>query len=201
MAALALALSLAAAAPAPAASERAAFHLAIAATHHAPPDLVLLLVAHRKEFLMGVREAAGRAPAADFRLEGKALSSAIWQKLPVGDLVHRFGTILGEVIAAEAPAAGDAAGREAWESAAAGPYRYAGVCAGCAAGDAAPVAAAIARSRSELSHAKPDALASRIVTDETNLLWAIWTGAGGDARPARKLDERNGPYTVPAATR
>jgi hypothetical protein len=77
------------------------------------------------------------------------------------------------------------------------------VTAAAAAGDPAPVAASISRARADLEsvHAEPDAVAARVVFDATNLLWAIWTAAGGDVRAAKKFDERNGPYLIAGAPR
>jgi hypothetical protein len=65
------------------------------------------------------------------------------------------------------------------------------------------VAASISRARADLEAARSgaDAAAARVVYDATNLLWAIWTAAGGDARPAKKFDERNGPYVIAGAPR
>lgn len=184
-------------------SDRAALNLAIAATRDAPPDLSHLIVQFRSEYLSGVREEIRRAPAADFALEGRSLSRAILDRTPMSQVIRRCGRLMAEVIATEASKSGPPEESAAFERASAGPYRFPGVPAACASGDPAPAAASIAGAAeaSRASKTSPDAAASRIVTDETNLLWAIWTGAGGDARPARNFDERNGPYTIPGAPR
>lgn len=185
-----------------AASERAAFNLAIAGTRNAPPDLFDLIVQHRTEFLGGVRETISRAPAADFAKEARALSKAILSRAHFTDVIHRFGMLAGEVIAFETPKFGTPAEKQAFEEASAGPYRFPGVSAPSAAGNPDAVAASIGRS-AELREKNPgpDAIASRLVSDETNLFWAVWIGAGGDARPARKFEEKNGPYTIAGAPR
>ena len=185
------------------ASERAALNLAIAGTRDAPPDLFDLIVQHRKEFLSGVRETISRAPAADFAKEARALSQAILSRTHFADVIHRIGTLVGELIAFETPKLGTPAEKEAFEEASAGPYRFPGVSAPSAAGNPDPVAASIGRAAAELREKNPgpDAIASRLVSDETNLLWAVWVGAGGDARPARKFEEKNGPYTIAGAPR
>lgn len=184
-------------------SERAALNLAIAGTRDAPPDLSRLIVRYRKDYLTGVREEIRRAPAADFALEAKALSRAILERTPMSEIVHRCGKIVGEVIVSEAPKLSRPEETAAFEKATAGPYRFPGVWPDSAAGNPAAAAASIAKAADDFRSARmsPDAVASRIVTDETNLLWAIWTGAGGDARPAKNFDERNGPYTITGAPR
>ncbi len=184
-------------------SERAALNLAIAATRDAPPDLASLIVQHRKEYLSGVLEEIHRAPAAEFALEAKSLSRAILGHTPMTEVIHRCGKMVGEVIVTETPKVPAPEEAAAIENAAAGPYRFPGLLPASSAGNPGPVAASIARAADDFHGSKtaPDAVASRIVTDETNLLWAIWTGAGGDARPAKNFDERNGPYTIPGAPR
>ncbi|MGH9442209.1 MAG: hypothetical protein ACRD16_08020 [Thermoanaerobaculia bacterium] len=184
-------------------SDRAALNLAIAGTRDAPPDLFDLIVQHRREFLSGVRETISWTPAADFDKEARALSRTIVSRAHFPDVIHRIGTIVGELIVVEAPKSGSPAERLAFEEASEGPYMIPGVSAAAAAGNPGPVAASIARAPAELRERKaaPGALASRLVADETNLLWAIWIGAGGDTRPARKFEEKNGPYTVPGAPR
>jgi hypothetical protein len=179
-------------------SDRAALNLAIAGTRKAPPDLSTLIVQFRKEYLTGVRGAARRPPPADFAGEARAISRAILARAPFREAIGRIGALIGGVLAAEAPAA-DAG----FEKASAGPYRIPGVDAASAAGDPSPASRSILAARAELAAAGagPEAAASRIVSDETRLLWAIWTGAGGDARPAKELNERNGPYDVPGAPR
>jgi hypothetical protein len=186
-----------------AASERAAFNLAIAGTRDAPPDLFDLIVQHRKEFLEGVRETISRAPAADFAKEARALSQAILSRAHFADVIHRFGMLAGEVIAFETPKLGTPAEKRAFEEASAGPYRFPGVSAPSAAGNPDPAAASIGRAAAEFREKNPgpDAIAARLVSDETNLFWAVWIGAGGDARPARKFEEKNGPYTIAGAPR
>jgi hypothetical protein len=185
------------------ASERAALNLAIAGTRDAPPDLFDLIVQHRREFLSGVRETISRAPAADFSKEARALSQAILSRAHFADVIHRFGMIVGEVIAFETPKFGTAGEKGAFEDASAGPYTFPGVSAAAAAGNPEPVARSIARAAADFreTNAAPGAVASRLVSDETNLLWAIWIGAGGDTRPARKFEEKNGPYTIAGAPR
>jgi hypothetical protein len=184
-------------------SERAAFDLAIAGTRDAPPDLARLIVQFRREYLSGVRDQIRRAPAADFALESRALSRAILDRTPMREAIRRCGKIVGEVISAEGSRLADRADVAGLDRAAAGPYRLPGVWPESAAGNPAAAAASIAKAGEDFRSGKMslDAVASRIVTDETNLLWAIWTGAGGDARPAKDLDERNGPYTIPGAPR
>jgi hypothetical protein len=195
-------VSLVAAAPGFSGSPRAAFNLAIAGTRLAPPDLTRLLVQHRRDYLQGVREAAERAPTADFAREAAALSRAILARTPMPEVVRRCGRLVGELLAAAAPPLDSEASREAFEAASRGPYRIPGVSDAAARGDPGPVARSIAIARSPFRvRADPAASASRIVADETNLLWAIWTGAGGDARPARNYEEKNGPYDVPGAPR
>ena len=193
-----LALLLAASA-ARAASDRAVLNLAIAGTRAGPPDLSALIVKHRKEYLAGARESARRAAPADFAAAARGIARAILSRTPFPEVVRQTGAIVGGVLAAEAPAGDD----DAFDRASAGPYRIPGVAAAAATGDPGPVAASITRARADLesSHAAPDAVASRIVSDGTNLLWAIWTAAGGDARPAKKFDERNGPYVIAGAPR
>ena len=184
-------------------SERAALNLAIAATREAPPDLAHLIVQHRKDYLGGVMEEIHRAPAAEFSLEAKALSRSILERTPMSEVIHRCGRMVGEVLTAEAPRMNGAEEAAAFESAAAGPYRFPGLAPASSTGNPSAAAASIARAAEDIRGSKmsPDAIASRIVTDATNLLWAIWTGAGGDARPAKNFDERNGPYTIPGAPR
>jgi len=182
------------------ASDRAALNLAIGGTRSGPPDLSAMIVKHRKEFLTGVRESARQAPPSDFEKNARGISRAILSRTPFAEVIHRTGALVGGLLVAEVP---PAAAGESFERASAGPYRFAGVTTAAASGDPGPVARSIARARSdfETSHATADAVASRIVSDETNLLWAIWVGAGGDARPARKFDERNGPYDIPGSPR
>lgn len=200
-AAAALLLTLATGSAFPA-SDRAALNLAIAGTRDAPPDLFDLIVQHRKEFLEGVRETISRAPAADFAREAKALSQSILSRAHFADVIHRFGMIAGEVIAFETPRLRTAAEKEAFERASAGPYTFPGVSAASAAGNPEPAAASIARAAADFGEKPgPEAVASRLVSDQTNLFWAIWIGAGGDARPARKFEEKNGPYTIAGAPR
>jgi len=179
-------------------SDRAALNLAIAGTRRAPPDLSAMIVNYRREYLTGVRDAARRPPPSDFEREARGISRAILSRTPFSEVIRRTGALIGGVLSAEAPAGG-----EEFEKASAGPYRIPGVAAACASGDPAPAARSIRAARGELDRTRgaPDAAASRIVADETNLLWAIWTGAGGDARPAKEIDERNGPYDVPGAPR
>ncbi|HET9793729.1 MAG TPA: hypothetical protein VFS34_04645 [Thermoanaerobaculia bacterium] len=180
-------------------SDRAALQLAIAGTRLAPPDLSAMIVKYRKEFLAAVREAARRPPPADFEREARAISRSILARAPFSEAIARIGAAVGGVLSAELS---DARGSEAaFESASAGPYRIPGVSAASASGDPGPAARSIRSARADLAAAPADAAAARIVADETNLLWAIWTGAGGDARPAKKLDERNGPYVVDGAPR
>ena len=185
------------------ASDRAALNLAIGGTRDAPPDLFDLIVQHRREYLSGVRETIALAPAADISKEAKALSQAIVNRTHFPDVIHRIGMIVGELLSLESPRLATAAEKRAFEDASAGPYRIPGVSAASAAGNPGPVAASIARAAAELreKEASADAAASRIVSDETNLLWAIWVGAGGDARPAKKFEEKNGPYVVAGAPR
>ena len=184
-------------------SDRAALNLAIAGTRAAPPDLSDLIVRFRKEYLTGVRSAAARLPAADFAKEARALSAAVFARTPMNDVVRRCGVLIGELLAAESPSLRTQDEREAFEKASAGPYRIPGVNATCAAGNPEAVARSISQFRSNLegSRGSAQAQAARILTDETNLLGAIWSGAGGDQRPARKFDERNGPYTIAGAPR
>jgi hypothetical protein len=193
----ALALLLAAGAAFPA-SDRAALNLAIGGTRGGPPDLSTMIVKYRKEFLSGVREASRQGSRPNFDTSAREISRAILSRTPFSQVIHRTGSLVGGLLAAEAPP--EAAG-EGFERASAGPYRFTGVTAAAASGDPGAVARSIARARAdfESSHATADAIASRIVFDETNLLWAIWVGAGGDARPARKFDERNGPYDIPGS--
>jgi hypothetical protein len=180
-------------------SDRAALQLAIAGTRLAPPDLSAMIVRYRKEYLEAVRQAARRPPPADFGAEARAISSAILARTPFSEAVARIGAAAGGILSAEVP---DARGRgAAFESASAGPYRIPGVSAASASGDPVPVSRSIRSAAADLAAATPEGAAARVVADETNLLWAIWTGAGGDARPARKLDERNGPYVVDGAPR
>jgi hypothetical protein len=185
------------------ASERAALNLAIGGTRDAPPDLYGLIVQHRREYLSGVREAIALAPAADISKEARSLSQAIVNRAHFADVIHRLGTIVGETLALESPRFSTPAERRAFEEGSAGPYKIPGVSAASAAGNPAPVGASISRASAELREksAGADAAAARIVSDETNLLWAIWIGAGGDARPAKKFEEKNGPYTVAGAPR
>ena len=185
------------------ASERAALNLAIAGTRDAPPDLFGLIVQHRQEFLTGVRETIPRAPAADLSKEGRSLSQAIVNRAHFTDVIHRFGMIVGELLSLETPKFATAAEKRAFEQASAGPYSFSGVSAASASGNPDPVAASVGRAAADFREkgASPDAVASRIVSDETNLLWAIWIGAGGDARPAKKFEEKNGPYTIAGAPR
>ena len=184
-------------------SERAALNLAIAGTRDAPPDLARLIVQYRQEYLAGVREEIRRTPAADFALESRALSRAILDRTPMREAIRRCGKIMGEVISAEGSRMTSPTDAAELDRAAAGPYLFAGVRPESARGNPAAAAASIARAADDFRSRTMslDAVASRIVTDETNLLWAIWTGAGGDARPAKDLDERNGPYTIPGAPR
>lgn len=184
-------------------SDRAALNLAIAGTRAAPPDLSDLIVQFRREYLTGVRSASSKAPAADFAREARALSAAVFARTPMAEVVRRCGVMVGELLAAESPVLRTEAERQAFEKASAGPYRIPGVSSACASGNPDPVARSIAQARGDLegSRNSPDAVAARIVADETNLLWAIWSGAGGDARPARKFDERDGPYTIAGAPR
>lgn len=179
-------------------SDRAALNLAIAGTRGAPPDLSRLIVERRKEFLTGVRDAAHRPAPADAAGEARGISRAILSRTPIADVVRRIGAAVGGLLAAECPAPIDRI-----EAASAGPYRIPGVSAAAAAGDPAGVARSIAAARGDFSsaHAVAEDVAARIVTDETNLLWAIWTGAGGDARPAKNWNERNGPYVIAGAPR
>jgi hypothetical protein len=180
-------------------SDRAALQLAIAGTRLGPPDLAGMIVRYRKEYLEAVRQAARRPPPADFGLEARSISHAILARTPFSETVARIGAAAGGVLSAEAP---DARGRgEAFETASAGPYRIPGVSAASAAGDPGPAARSIRSASADLAGASAEAVAARIVADETNLLWAIWAAAGGDARPAKKLDERNGPYVVDGAPR
>jgi len=201
-----LALSLIGAAGAgaapPAASERAAFQLAIAATKIAPPDLADLIVQFRREYLAGVREAEARPIPGDLETAARSLSRGILQRMHFTDAVGRCGQIVGTVVAREAPGAGDAGAAE-FGDAAAGPYRVAGISSRSAAGDASAASRSVARARAELSVSRSpaEAAASRIVEDSANLLWAIWTGAGGDARAAGKWNEKNGPYDVTGISR
>ena len=183
------------------ASERSALNLAIAGTRDAPPDLFDLIVQHRREYLSGVRETIALAPAADISQEARSLSRAIVNRTHFPDVIHRLGTIVGETIVLETPKFATAADRRGFEEASAGPYRIPGVSAASAGGNPAPVAASIGRAAAEIGSQRADAVAARIVADETNLLWAIWIGAGGDARPAKKFEEKNGPYTVAGAPR
>ena len=181
-----------------AASDRAVLNLAIAGTRAGPPDLSALIVQHRKEYLAGAREAARRAAPADFAAGAQGIARAILSRTPFPEVIRQTGAIVGGVLAAEAPAGDD----DAFERASAGPFRIAGVSAAASAGDPSPVARSIGRARADLGAAgEAEAVAARIVTDETNLLWAIWTAAGGDARPAKKFDERNGPYVIAGAPR
>ena len=177
-------------------SDRAALNLAIAGTRRAPPDLSAMIVIHRKEFLDGAREAARRPPPADLEPEARAIARAILGRTPFAEVIRRIGAACGAVLATELSAA--PAGLEA---ASAGPFRIPGVAAASAAGDPGPAARSIRAARAELAHATAEAAAARAVADQTNLLWAIWTAAGGDARPAKKLDEKNGPYVVDGAPR
>jgi len=177
-------------------SDRAALNLAIAGTRRAPPDLSAMIVRYRTEFLAAVRDAARRPPPADFEAEARAISRAILSRTPFPEIVRRIGAAAGGILSAEMPA-----GSPGFEAASAGPYRIPGVSAAAASGDPGPAARSIRSAREELAGASAEAAAARIVADETNLLWAIWTGAGGDARPAKKLDERNGPYVVDGAPR
>jgi len=181
-----------------AASDRAVLSLAIAGTRAGPPDLSALIVKHRKEYLAGAREAARRAAPADFAAGARGIAHAILSRTPFPEVIRQTGAIVGGVLAAEAPTGDD----DAFERASAGPFRFPGVAAAAAAGDPSPVARSIARARADSgAPGGAEALAARIVTDETNLLWAIWTAAGGDARPAKKFDERNGPYVIAGAPR
>jgi hypothetical protein len=185
------------------ASDRAALNLAIAGTRNAPPDLARLIVQFRKEYLTGVREEIRRAPAANFSLEAQSLSHAILERTPMSEVIHRCGRMVGELLASETPKFDKPEDLASFEEACAGPYQFAGVSAGAAAGNPTAVAASIAKARDEFATTRPPAarIASRIVTDETNLLWAIWMGAGGDVRPAKNFEERNGPYTIPGVPR
>ena len=185
------------------ASDRAALNLAIGGTRDAPPDLFDLIIQHRREYLSGVRETIALAPAADVSREARALSQAIVNRTHFPDVIHRLGMIVGEVLALESPRLATAAEKRSFEDASAGPYRIPGISSASAAGNPAPVAASVGKAAAELREkgAGPDAAASRIVSDETNLLWAIWVGAGGDARPAKKFEEKNGPYIVAGAPR
>jgi hypothetical protein len=185
------------------ASERAALNLAIAGTRDAPPDLFDLIVQHRREFLTGVRETISRAPAADFSKEARTLSQAIVNRSHFTDVIHRVGTIVGELLSVETPKLATPAERRAFEEASAGPYTFPGVSAASVSGNPDPIAASVARAAADFRDkgANPGAVASRIVSDETNLLWAIWIGAGGDTRPAKKFEEKNGPYTIAGAPR
>jgi len=180
-------------------SDRAALNLAIAATRGGPPGLSALIILHRKGYLTGVRDAARRLPPGGVEKEARGISRSILARTPMAEVIQRTGALVGSVLAAEIPSG--APGEI--EAASAGPYRSAGVTSAAASGDAAPVAASIARARGDLesAHAGPDAAAARVVYDATNLLWAIWTAAGGDARPAKKFDERNGPYVIAGAPR
>jgi hypothetical protein len=180
-------------------SDRAALNLAIAATRGGPPDLSGLIVQHRKEYLTGVRDAARRPAPNGVEREARDIARSILARTPLAEVVRRTGALVGGVLAAEVPAGAG----EGFDAASAGPYRIAGVTAAAAAGDPAPVAASIARARADLgaAHAGPDAVAARVVFDATNLLWAIWTAAGGDARAAKNFDERNGPYLIAGAPR
>lgn len=200
---LVLSLSILAAASGFSGSDRAALNLAIAGTRAAPPDLFDLIVRFRREYLIGVRSASSRVPAADFAREARALSAAVFARTPMNEVVRRCGVMIGELLAAESPSFRTEPERQAFETASAGPYRIPGVNSACAAGNPEPVARSIAQSRTDLggSQKPAEAAAARIVTDETNLLWAIWSGAGGDQRPARKFDERSGPYTIAGAPR
>jgi len=180
-------------------SDRAALQLAIAGTRLGPPDLSGMIVRYRKEYLEAVRQSARRPPPADFAAEARAISRAILARTPFSETVARIGAAAGGILSAEVP---DAHGRgAAFESASAGPYRIPGVSAAASAGDPGPVSVSIRSAASELAGASPEAVAARIVADETNLLWAIWVAAGGDARPSKKLDERDGPYVVDGAPR
>ena len=187
-----------AASAAPGPSDRAVFNLAIAGTRGGPPDLSALIVKHRREFLGGVREAARRPPPPAIDDAARATSRAILARAPFTEVISRTGSLVGAVLSAEMPPASDG-----FERASAGPYRIPGVSAAAAAGDPAPVARSIGRASADLAAARAsaDAVAARIVADETNLLWAIWIGAGGDARPAKQWDERNGPYVIAGAPR
>jgi hypothetical protein len=180
-------------------SDRAALNLAIAATRGGPPDLSALIVKHRKEYLTGVREAARRSPPPAVEREAREIARSIVARTPLAEAVRRTGALVGGVLAAEVPAGAG----EGIDAASAGPYRIAGVTAASAAGDPAPVAASISRARADLdaAHAGPEDAAARVVYDATNLLWAIWTAAGGDARAAKNFDERNGPYLIAGAPR
>jgi len=202
MAAAALVLTLATKSAFPA-SERAALNLAIAGTRDAPPDLYELIVRHRLEYLKGVRETVPLGPAADFSKEARALSQAIVSRAHFSDVIRRCGVIVGELIAMETPRFAASADRQAFEEACAGPYTFPGVSAASAAGNPDPVAKSIEGAAAAFREQKAGAraIASRIVTDETNLLWAIWTGAGGDRRPAKKFEEKNGPYSIAGAPR
>ncbi len=180
-------------------SDRAALRLAIAGTRLGPPDLSEMIVRYRKEYLEAVRQAARRPPPADFAAEARAISRAILARTPFSGAVARIGAAAGGVLSAETPDERERG--EAFESASAGPYRIPGVSAASSSGDPGPVSLSIRSAAADLAGAPPEAVAARIVADETNLLWAIWTAAGGDARPAKKLDERNGPYVVDRAPR
>ena len=185
------------------ASERAALNLAIAGTRDAPPDLYALIVRHRMEFLGGVRETVSRTPAADFSREARALSRSIVERAHFPEVIRRCGAIVGELIAFETPKLATAAERREFEEASAGPYSFSGVSPAAAAGDPGPLASSIASAAADPGDRKPGARAvvDRIVTHETNLLWAVWIGAGGDRRPAKKLEEKNGPYGIAGAPR
>ncbi|HWC66010.1 MAG TPA: hypothetical protein VG777_08000, partial [Thermoanaerobaculia bacterium] len=130
--------------------------------------------------------------------EARSISRAILSREPFPEAIGRIGALIGGVLAAEAPSSDPE-----FEKASVGPYRIPGVDAASAAGDPSPASRSILAARAELAAAGggPAAAASRIVADETRLLWAIWIGAGGDARPAKELNERNGPYDVPGAPR
>jgi len=175
-------------------SDRAALNLAIAGTRDCPPDLSAMIVRFRKEFLSGVRDAARRPAPADLDARVRGIPRAILARTPFSEVMGRIGEAVGALLSAGSPEGGG----EAWEKASAGPFRYSGVTAAAIAGDpAGAVRAALGRKRDPASEPAETA-ASRLVSDETNLLWAIWIAAGGDARPAGKFDERNGPYVIPA---
>lgn len=184
-------------------SDEAALYLAIAGTRKAPPDLYHLIVEYRDQYLSGVRSALRRAPVVDFGHAARTLSSSLFEHVTLPRMVEGCGGLIGELLAAETPPLEGVAGKEAFERASLGPYSYRGVDSSSATGDPAAVSASIARARADFAKGQPPAgaVVSRIVTDETNLLWAIWTGAGGDRRPAKEVDERHGPYTIPGVPR
>lgn len=177
-------------------SDRAALNLVIAGTRRAPPDLSAMILLHRREFLEGARDAARRPPPADFEAEARGIAKAILGRTSFPEVIRRIGAACGGVLSAELSSV-----PAGLETASAGPFRIPGVAAASAAGDPGAAARSIRAARAELANASAEAAAARAVADQTNLLWAVWTAAGGDARPAKKLEEKNGPYVVDGAPR